>query len=261
MVPNFNLRWLAPWWSAESEKREALISARTLQFKRSGPATMSPEAVFIWVPKAAGTSVFDMLSHSVGMTKHNVVPDILQKSDDELAKLNAVTFGHLTTDSLIDLGVLDSRQLEAAFTFGFVRDPFKRVASLFSYLRRQRAIPNVWSMDRFLKAIEAEKPRAGLWNVVGLSQAAPMVDWMRPSKWKGPDLVLRFEDMEGSIKELSKYIDVPSSIPHLNSSRAKNAPIPLSKAGLDFIQDYYSDDFTEFDYRPRPPEGLFELRP
>ena len=260
IVPNFDARWLAPWWVSQSEKGEALIRARTLQVHRNSPVTVRPDVLFIHVPKAAGTSIFTLLSEHVGMTKHNVFEDLVDMSDTELAQLKNVSFGHLTSDSLFELGVLSSAQLETAFSFGFVRDPYARAVSLFAYLRRQRAIPNVWSFDSFLKAIAREKPEAGLWNVIGLSQAAPMVQWMRPRTWHGPSLTLKFEDLEGSLKVLSTHLPIPSELPHLNPSRRAPRPVAVSPSGLDFIQDFYAEDFAAFDYSLDVPEGLFAVK-
>lgn len=259
IVPNLNFRWIAPWWFSEFETGDALLQGRVAQYQRETPAVLHPTIVFIWVPKAAGTSLFKVLEKSVGMAKLNVVPEIISQSDDELSQVKAVTFGHLTTDSLFDLGVLGSDELENAFTFGFVRNPFTRATSLFHYLRRQRAIPNLWSFNRFLRAIESEKPSGGLWNVVGLSQAAPMVDWMRPKSWRGPNLVLRYEDIPGSMKLLSKSIPVPQTVPHLNPSRGSEKALTISPRAVDFIRDFYREDFASFDYSTEPPEGLFRI--
>lgn len=260
IVPNFNARWLAPWWVSQSEKGDALIRARTLQVHRDTPVTVRPDVLFIHVPKAAGTSIFTLLSEHIGMTKHNVFEELVDMSDTELAKLKSVSFGHLTSDSLFELGVLSSTQLESAFSFGFVRNPYDRAVSLFGYLQRQRAIPNLWSFDSFLKAIAREKPEAGLWNVIGLSQAAPMVQWMRPRTWQGPKLTLKFEDLEGSLRELSAYLPIPPQLPHLNPSRRAPQPVVVSRPGLDFIREFYAEDFAAFDYSLDLPEGLFALK-
>lgn len=259
IVPNFNLRWLAPWWISQDEKSKALIDARTIQFRRDTPAIVRPEVLFIHVPKAAGTSIFNLLEEHIGMEKHNVFADLAALSDDELAAIKNVSFGHLTSDSLFELGVLSSSQLEEAFTFGFVRNPYSRIVSLFAYLRRQRAIPNVWSFDQFLRAVASEKPEAGLWNVIGLSQAAPMVQWMRPTYWRGPRLTLKLEEMDASLRTLSKHLPIPATLPHLNSSRRPPKPVVVSRRGIEFIRHFYADDFDEFGYSRDLPEGLFSV--
>jgi hypothetical protein len=260
IVPNFNARWLAPWWVSQSEKGEALIRARTLQANRDDPVTVRPDVLFIHVPKAAGTSILALLSDCIGMKKYIVFEKLVKKSDDELAQLKNISFGHITPDALFELGVFSSTQLESAFSFGFVRNPYDRAVSLFAYLRRQRAIPNLWSFDSFLRAIAREKPEAGLWNVIGLSQAAPMVEWMRPRTWQGPTLTLKFEDLEGSLRELSAYLPIPPQLPHLNPSRRARQPVVVSPRGLDFIKEFYSEDFAAFDYSLDLPEGLFALK-
>ena len=260
IVPNFNARWLAPWWVSQSEKGEALIRARTLQANRGDPVTVRPDVLFIHVPKAAGTSILALLSDCIGMKKYTVFEKLVKKSDDELARMKNISFGHITPDALLELGVLSSTQLESAFSFGFVRNPYDRAVSLFAYLRRQRAIPNLWSFDSFLRALAREKPEAGLWNVIGLSQAAPMVEWMRPRTWQGPTLTLKFEDLDGSLRELSAYLPIPPQLPHFNPSRRGRQPVVVSPRGLDFIKEFYSEDFAAFEYSLDVPEGLFALK-
>ena len=239
---------------------DALIRARTLQVHRDTPVTVRPDVLFIHVPKAAGTSVFTLLSEHIGMTKHIRFAKLAGQPDDKLAQMKKVSFGHLTLDSLFELGVLSNTQLESAFSFGFVRNPYARAVSLFAYLRRQRAIPNLWSFDSFLKAIAREKPEAGLWNVIGLSQAAPMVQWMRPRTWHEPTLTLKFEDLEGSLRELSAHLPIPPQLPHLNLSRRAPQPVAVSPSGLNFIREFYEEDFAAFDYSLDLPEGLFALK-
>ncbi len=194
------------------------------------------------------------------MKKYTVFEKLVKKSDDELARLKNISFGHITPDALLELGVLSSTQLESAFSFGFVRNPYDRAVSLFAYLRRQRAIPNLWSFDSFLRALAREKPEAGLWNVIGLSQAAPMVEWMRPRTWQGPTLTLKFEDLDGSLRELSAYLPIPPQLPHFNPSRRGRQPVVVSPRGLDFIKEFYSEDFAAFEYSLDVPEGLFALK-
>ena len=86
-----------------------------------------------------------------------------------------------------------------------------------------------------------------------------MVQWMRPRTWQGPTLTLKFEDLEGSLRGLSAYLPIPPQLPHLNPSRRAPQPVVVSRPGLDFIREFYAEDFAAFDYSLDLPEGLFAV--
>tara|TARA_Y100001933_G_scaffold265075_1_gene335016 strand:+ start:4005 stop:4805 length:801 start_codon:yes stop_codon:yes gene_type:complete len=143
------------------------FSKATVDRKTSG----NPDLVFIWVPKAAGTSIFTFLSDRLGMKK-------LKTAKQAMSFVNrgAVTFGHQHYLSLLEAGFVSQDFNSRAFKFAFARNPYARVASLYNYLN-QRDLTNEHCFDRFLDDIRL-RPPIGLYNLPNLSLANPITDWL-----------------------------------------------------------------------------------
>jgi len=87
--------------------------------------------VFIWIPKTAGTSVFEVLA----------AYNCLKLKDLKSARFmfpqqGLVTFGHMSYALLLEKKVVSPEFHEKAFKFCFVRNPFSRVVSLYEYLKK-----------------------------------------------------------------------------------------------------------------------------
>ncbi len=151
----------------------------------------SPDMVFIWIPKTAGSSVFNFLNKELGMQK-------LKTSNHALSFSNrgAVTFGHLHYMSLLHFGIVSHDFHNRAFKFSFVRDPYSRVASLYNYLTRRNLIDGQ-CFDRFLDSVFL-RPPVGMYNRIGLSQTNPQTDWlMGASGTLLVDRIFKVEDLDG----------------------------------------------------------------
>lgn len=254
--PNFHPRWLAPRTDAEVRRKQVWSHIQKDRAAR-GPIDLKPDIVMIHVPKAAGTSVFELLHAEKAMQKLNDYRMLSSPTAEERSDVAAVSFGHMDTDSLIRAGVLSPDKLESAYTFGFVRNPYTRVASLYTYLRRQRWFPTVWSFDTFIDAIRREKPVPGPYNVIGLSQTAPMIRWMRPTLWSGPTDTFFFEDLTGAITTLRSQIGLRGDLPHLNAAKTRGRAIRASDHSIQLVRQLYRDDFVAFGYDDEPPPGVF----
>ena len=211
----------------------------------------------IHVPKAAGTSVFELLRAEKGMQKLNDYRALATLSKSQGTAIRAVSFGHMDSDSLIRIGLLNREALEKAYTFGFVRNPYTRIASLYTYLLRQRWFPTAWSFDTFIDAVMREEPAPGPFNVVGLSQTAPMTRWMRPTLWSGPTDTFYFEDLTGAMATLKKTLGLKSDLPHLNAAKSRRHAIRATEPAVQKVRQMYREDFVAFGYDDKPPPGLF----
>lgn len=219
------------------------------------PLDINPSVVMIHVPKTAGTSVFASLRAKTEMQKLKEYRMVASLTASQRSEVTAVSFGHMDTDSLIRARVLSPEALESAYTFGFVRNPFNRVASLYTYLLGQPWFPPKWSFDDFVEAIGQENPVPGPYNAIGLSQAAPMIRWMRPSLWSGPTDTFFFEDLKGAARTLHSRIGVDKELPHLNAGQSQ--PIAAREHSIQLVRELYRDDFVAFGYDDEPPPGVF----
>jgi len=116
------------------------------------------DAIFIHIPKCAGTSIINAL-HQHGLEKYRLNPWIgdstflASKSVSEFNGSGLVTFCHDYLHELKANGVLTDSFYDRAFKFCFVRNPWDRFLSLYHYKniyekRRTRFKQFCMSFDR-----------------------------------------------------------------------------------------------------------------
>lgn len=256
LYKNRLIRWLAPRFVTGVRRRREEWKFHHLTLPPGTGGMLAPENVMIWVPKTAGSSLFTLLSSEIGMKKlksfEHIHPFLSEDSE-----VHSVTFGHIDTDSLIRMRVLSPDNLENAYTFGFVRNPYSRVVSLYRYLIRVEACPPGWSFDYFVNAVRREKPVPDLSNVNRLSQAAPMTSWMRPTLWRGPTETFFFEDMAGAMKSIETSLGIEAKLPYVNAAGSIDHSVQASEHTIEIVRELYHEDFVAFGYPDTPPSGLF----
>ena len=90
-----------------------------------------PDALFIWIPKTAGTSIYNSMAN-LGMVKFKS----LEKARCLFSGRGMVTFVHQSVSGLVEVGAVKRDFVERAFKFSFVRDPKDRCASLYRYFKK-----------------------------------------------------------------------------------------------------------------------------
>lgn len=219
---------------------------------------LRPEIHFVWVPKAAGTSVAKWLRKGVGLQDLPSIRHIRELSEIKAREAIAITFGHQSIDALVEAAVVRADHLAAAYSFAFVRNPFERLVSLWRYLNRLKKIEQP-SFDDFVRAIEHQRPTTGLHNLHGLSMASPMVSWLQPTQWAGPREIFRVEELEGAIATLRKKLRITEDFRAYNAAQDPSPMVEISGRSVEFIHEFYSDDFQAYDYPLDPPRPQFKL--
>jgi hypothetical protein len=208
----------------------------------------TPDLCFIWVPKAAGTSLFNALNAACGMRK-------LDRPGRYFAFPNrgAVTFGHVHYLSLLRAGIV-SRDYDArTYRFAVVRNPYARVVSLYNYLGGH--VPEVAdaSFDAFLEACETARPPVGMYNACFLSQANPQVDWLVGERGGVVCDVFRVEDLAPLQQRLREVAGVSLDLSYrANVSQSRRADLKRDllehRARLDRVNAIYARDFRVLGY-------------
>jgi len=237
--------------SIEREVRE--VQARRDRF------SFDPDLLFVWIPKAAGSSLVHWLNRELDLRFINHVRVAEGLPQEEIRQIRALTFGHMSVDRLIDCGYLEPGKLSHSFSFCFVRNPYTRVISVWKYLARQKVIPSTWTLDYFVFQLVRERPTPGIFNELSLSHGAPMVSWVRQTNWSGPKHVFRFEQLTAGFSELAESLGVKLATPADNVGDYRRTRIPIRLKTLRRLENYYEKDFVEFGYDPKPPTGLFEI--
>lgn len=202
-------------------------------------------AVFIWIPKTAGTSMFDLLGR-YGATK---AVEVDQIRSNWPRQTGLVTFGHMSYRQLVDQGVVSGEFDRDAFKFAVCRNPYDRAISLFSYLKHHGVVPIELDFSGFLRSLHDDGcPPLGLYNVLGWSQCNPQVEWIRDIN---VDKVVRFETMDRDLEEVLAILGIGRrTVRHLNAvERSEAASNYLTPENIRLIDDIYAVDFSEFGYQ------------
>ena len=162
------------------------------------------------------------------------------------------TFGHVSITKLVDLKVIKPRYLKNAFKFGFVRNPFDRMVSLFFYLKKEKTVevPETMCFDEFCRKVDRdERPPVGLYNHSGLSQCNPMVDWLLDRDGRMlVDFVGRHETVAEDFLKICQHIGLQRELPHLNQTEHlsyRNYYTPETRA---IIERVYRKNLDKFGY-------------
>jgi hypothetical protein len=210
--------------------------------------------IFIAVPKTGSQSV------ALGLEKFGL--RYYNPNHHEFYKTytgGILNSGHYHLESLVSEGIINSNVIESAFKFAFVRNPWDRLVSLFTYMKKVRTQPNgeavtscynLESFDAFVKHL-ADGPITpiGNYNVKGNSQANQQIAWLKNSKGEViVDFIGKFESLESDWLELCETLEVKASLPHKNKTKHRPFRILYNTELTDLVSELYKDDIKRFGY-------------
>lgn len=213
----------------------------------------SPSAVFIHIPKAAGTSVSSWIESQMEFfaMRSRAIP----KDKPRPATPYCLYLGHMNSDVAVSMGVVSPKQLEKSYSFMFVRNPFTRAISLYRHLVRHDAMDGTFSdflrgiRDPYFFKDQNLRRRA-------ISMGRPMTHWYQPKSWYGPETIHRFEDLSGGMNLISAELGLePADVRRGVSPHTQTLP-SLNSGDVREIQDLYRKDFENFGYPFEPPGEL-----
>jgi hypothetical protein len=198
------------------------------------------KAVFIWIPKTAGASLFSCF----GSPRYWVSLDRIRY---RFAGNGTVTFGHMDYAGLVRAGYVSRRFDAAAYKFAFVRNPYDRTVSLFYYLRKRGILPAGESFLGFCRTLAAEGCEPiGLYNVSGLSQCNPQVRWMENLEM---DFVGRFESIGEDSARLFRELGLQDArLPMINKTAHASYKECYCRESKEIVEKFYAEDFQGLGY-------------
>ena len=204
-------------------------------------------AAFIWIPKTAGTSMWDALSGGVK-------PILFTPKDVEyeFAHCGLATFGHQSYLQLVAANYISQEFHENAFKFCFVRNPFDRTVSIYQYLKKTGDLHPNTSFKAFCYLVKDQAfDGLGLFNHRGLSHCNLQTSWITDEEGHlFVDFIGRFEDLEKDFNHICKHLGISSSLPHLNKSlKSGYHSFYDEEECIRIVQDVYARDFEELGYR------------
>lgn len=198
-------------------------------------------AVFIWIPKSAGTSILNALN-VYGLSKLKKIRFLKYYFPQK----GMVTFGHINYPQLIKNGYVSRKFDRTAYKFCFARNPYDRAISLFFYLKKNRIKTDISFLD-FCRKLERDGCEdIGLYNYNGWSQCNPQVRWIENMKM---DFIGKFESLEKDFQILLKNLKLPPiDLPHHNITPHDHFSSYYCEESRQIIQDFYQEDFQSLGY-------------
>lgn len=208
-----------------------------------------PDAVFIWIPKTAGTSLYACLA-AAGCPKLKT-PDLARHG---FSGKGLVTFGHMDYRRLVDEGYVPRDFDGAALKFTFVRNPFSRAVSLYNYVQRHfSSFRKQPTFQEFLELIDLGFiDRIGLYNVKNLSQCNPQACWLSGLE---VGFVGKVENISEDFEALQTFLGI--SLPRLAVNKVGLLRKDIfNKKTKYLVERIYEQDFLEFGYSYDLPSSL-----
>jgi len=199
-----------------------------------------PNLLFIWIPKSAGTSIYN----AIGARKFKTV----EKIKHRFCGRGIVTFGHMDYSKLVTEGYIPKKFDENAFKFAIVRDPYDRAVSLYVYLKNRKKLDpdNLSFLDFLRKLNDHGIDPIGLYNFQGLSHCNPQVRWLENIKI---DFIGRFESLEHDMNSIqSKLCTSELHIPHKNTSSRNKTSEYYCQESIELVDYIYREDFDTLSY-------------
>jgi len=228
-----------------SPLKDSLYRSRTIRWATQAMLLRgTPDCVFIWIPKTAGTSLYHWLHDNIGMRKMNVPRDY-----STFPGHGAATFGHVHYLSLLYQGFVPQSFHDRAYRFAMVRNPYSRIASLYNYLRIDQGYAG--EFPAFVEDVRLNRPPVGLYNHRGLSQTNPQVDWLMG--WNGAflaDNIFKVEEMDTAIACLAQqfHIATPPPVESRNVSKKFVSVEDFDHETIEKVNEIYARDFALLEY-------------
>ena len=198
-----------------------------------------PEAVFIWIPKNAGTSLYSML-RKYGCIKVKVLNQIKRR----FSQRGLITFDHMDYNQLVNNNHICPKYDAKSFKFCFSRNPYDRAVSLYVYLTKK--MPDKPSFLNFWQSLEGNIENIGMYNSKGMSMCNPQYRWIENTD---VDFIGRYENYSEDLEKLMAEVNLPAlTMQHENKSKRKDWKSYYCEQSKIIIERIYDKDFEYFMY-------------
>lgn len=189
------------------------------------------KSVFVHVPRTGGTSVEQILRPHT--TKNPI-------------------FGHTTA---VEFQMMFPEEWENYYSFGYVRNPWDRLASSFFYMQRSHresffvknfVLPYRLDLSSFIMNVVRDSPS----SIFMIEHLRPQFHYLcNTDRSLAVDFVGRFESINEDWKIIADKIGLEESLPHTNHSNRKHYSKHYTSEAAEVIAQVYKDDIEIFDYR------------
>jgi|6_EtaG_2_1085325.scaffolds.fasta_scaffold24665_3 hypothetical protein len=244
---------------------------------------MDKKYIFLHVPKAAGTTVLNLLpgagpngcvcpagkprSHNINeiSSLEYTTPEIQSRI---IEQQYTSKISHYTIEQYMKSGILTKEDFKNSFSFTFVRNPFDRVVSQYLYRLRifEPATENPpWpqhpdgtphafpTFDQFVATVDriaqqAKEGRFPLHSIMG-NHLLGQHEYVQYSDITIKN-VFRYENFQEDIKKVMDILNLKSKVGHFKkSNRNKDYRVYYSPASRNLMEFMYAEDLKLFGYK------------
>ena len=197
-------------------------------------------AVFIWIPKNAGTSIYKTLKKH-GCLKAKKIPRVKYR----FSQRGIVTFAHMDYSQLVNQGYVHEHFDKTAYKFCFSRNPYDRAISLYEYFKKD--LPEGTTFHDFIGTITKKGVQPiGLYNSVGFSSCNPQLRWIENVKI---DFYGTYENLGQDFNFVLRSLGLPEvPLLHLNKSKRSDYTDYYDFETKRRVEEFYKEDFDFFNY-------------
>ena len=220
------------------------------------------KTIFIHIPKAGGQSIETMFLNAIGL-QWNTREELLLRKKKSSEK-GPYRLAHLRARDYVTYGYIGEQEFKDFFKFAFVRNPYKRVLSLYNFLGFSKII----SLKTFIEKVIVKKLESDIYFF------RPQYDYVFDHKGNNMvDFVGKLESIDHDIQKVMDSSGLKkATLPHVNKSKGewkrafsilfKNPELirylrlfnsnifekEFSKELRDKVYQLYEDDFIHFGY-------------
>ncbi len=201
--------------------------------------------LFIWIPKAAGTSIWEALKSAVGDGNSQYLRIAGGDKFDPTRQLT--TFLHSSIAALMEHGTVTPAWIKSRYIIASRRNSWDRLVSLYHYFRRHVTLKlRLGTFSDFVGRLSKEGvPPIALYNYRGYSQANSQTSWLDEIHL---NFVARFENLQEDWKDLCKQLKIDQALPHLNKSEHGPYREYYTMALRKAVAKVYRSEIEKYDY-------------
>jgi hypothetical protein len=220
------------------------------------------KTIFIHIPKAGGQSIETMFLNTIGLQWESRAELLLRKKNPE--EKGPYRLAHLRARDYVGYGYIDEQQFDDYFKFTFVRNPYKRVFSLYNFLGFSKII----SLKTFIEKVLLDKIESDQYffrtqyDYVYDHEGNPMTDFIGKLETIDQDIqeVILRAGLNNAIlphvnksrgewkRALSILFENPMLISNLRLSNSNNFEKVFTDSLKDKVYQLYKNDFIHFGY-------------
>jgi hypothetical protein len=197
--------------------------------------------IFVHITKTGGQSVTAYLLKNLGVINFNALkqPKFALIHNKKLKKAGPSHFHHMFLPEYIQYGFISEDDLNKYFKFTIVRNPYSRFKSAFYF----KGLHKETSYKKWCAEVEKLKynPNSNLYRMF-----TTQTQYIKYKDIIQIDKLFYTENLEEFFTFFHKYYGF--SADKIKKNKTTSNKKPLDKYTIDFINDFYHEDFKNFNY-------------